>query len=117
MCTNLLCFALVCTQWHDWCALLCTDLHWCTRLQVPQYILEDSWAAGQNVRIVCTQPRRISAITVSERVAAERGEQSGDNGSSVGYQVRIPNKTATLVKEYGREYLPQIPLSPIYCPI
>ena len=37
---------------------------------------------------MCTQPRRISAITVSERVAAERGEQCGDAGGSVGYQVR-----------------------------
>ena len=30
------------------------------------------------VRIVCTQPRRIAAITVAQRVADERGEIFGD---------------------------------------
>ncbi len=35
--------------------------------------------------IVCTQPRRVAAISVAERVAAERGETIGD---TVGYQAR-----------------------------
>ena len=34
----------------------------------------------------CAQPRRISAISVAERVAAERGERVG---GSVGYQIRL----------------------------
>ncbi len=38
---------------------------------------------------MCTQPRRISAITVSERVAAERGEPLGD---AVGYTIRLESK-------------------------
>jgi HrpA-like RNA helicase len=42
---------------------------------------------GQRVRLVCTQPRRISAVSVAERVAAERGETVGQGDSSVGYQV------------------------------
>ena len=33
--------------------------------------------------IVCTQPRRVAAISVAERVATERAERLGD---SVGYQ-------------------------------
>jgi len=48
---------------------------------------------------------------------------SEENGSSVGYRVRVPDKTATLVKGYnvektacGREYTPQILLPSICCP-
>ncbi len=40
---------------------------------------------GSRVSIVCTQPRRVAAISVAERVAAERGETIGD---TVGYQAR-----------------------------
>ena len=42
-------------------------------------------ATGVPVSIICTQPRRISAISVAERVAAERGERVGD---TVGYAIR-----------------------------
>lgn len=58
--------------------------------QVPQYILEEAWAAGTGARIVCTQPRRISAISVAERVAAERGNQGV--GTDVGYAIRLESK-------------------------
>ncbi|KAJ0049657.1 hypothetical protein Pint_16939 [Pistacia integerrima] len=56
--------------------------------QLPQYILESEIEAarGAACSIICTQPRRISAIAVSERVAAERGEKIGE---SVGYKVRL----------------------------
>ncbi|XP_073159391.1 DExH-box ATP-dependent RNA helicase DExH3 [Henckelia pumila] len=56
--------------------------------QLPQYILESEIdaARGAACSIICTQPRRISAIAVSERVAAERGEKIGE---SVGYKVRL----------------------------
>ena len=54
--------------------------------QVPQYILEDTWAQGKGCRVVCTQPRRISAVSVADRVAAERGERVGAN---VGYAIRL----------------------------
>jgi ATP-dependent RNA helicase DHX36 len=56
--------------------------------QLPQYILESEIdaARGATCSIICTQPRRISAIAVSERVAAERGEKIGE---SVGYKVRL----------------------------
>jgi ssRNA-specific RNase YbeY (16S rRNA maturation enzyme) len=36
------------------------------------------------VEIICTQPRRLSAIGVAERVAEERAEKVGN---TVGYQV------------------------------
>ncbi|XP_043926451.1 ATP-dependent DNA/RNA helicase DHX36 [Protopterus annectens] len=58
--------------------------------QVTQFILDDyiERGVGSNCRIVCTQPRRISAISVAERVAAERAESCGD-GNSCGYQIRL----------------------------
>ncbi|XP_058120194.1 ATP-dependent DNA/RNA helicase DHX36 [Anopheles ziemanni] len=56
--------------------------------QVPQYILEQasSRRRGARCRILCTQPRRISAITLARRVAEERAERLG---RSVGYQIRL----------------------------
>ncbi|KAA6421632.1 MAG: putative ATP-dependent RNA helicase DHX57 [Trebouxia sp. A1-2] len=61
--------------------------------QVPQYILEDAIAAGSGAacNIICTQPRRISAVGVSTRVAQERGEGVG---SVVGYSVRLESRTS-----------------------
>ncbi|XP_062083856.1 DExH-box ATP-dependent RNA helicase DExH7, chloroplastic isoform X2 [Humulus lupulus] len=60
--------------------------------QVPQFILDDMINSGRggHCNIICTQPRRIAAISVAERVADERCESSpGSNGSLVGYQVRL----------------------------
>ncbi|KAF7232253.1 hypothetical protein EG68_11354, partial [Paragonimus skrjabini miyazakii] len=56
--------------------------------QVPQFLLESEVSRGNGsvTRIVVTQPRRISAISVAERVAAERGESIGN---SIGYQVQL----------------------------
>ncbi|CAL8471800.1 g11342 [Coccomyxa elongata] len=61
--------------------------------QLPQYILEqaveEGWGGACN--IVVTQPRRISAVGVATRVAAERGEPLGD---VVGYSVRLDSRTS-----------------------
>ncbi|ONM17402.1 DExH-box ATP-dependent RNA helicase DExH7, chloroplastic isoform X2 [Zea mays] len=60
--------------------------------QVPQFILDDMIESelGGSCNIVCTQPRRIAAISVAERVSDERCEPSpGSNDSLVGYQVRL----------------------------
>ncbi|BAD53353.1 putative DEIH-box RNA/DNA helicase [Oryza sativa Japonica Group] len=57
--------------------------------QVPQYILDHMWGKGESCKIVCTQPRRISAISVAERISAERGESVGD---TVGYKIRLESK-------------------------
>ena len=45
---------------------------------------------GKGCKVLCTQPRRISAITIAERVAAERGEKCGDN---VGYSIRLESRS------------------------
>ncbi|KAJ6851738.1 DExH-box ATP-dependent RNA helicase DExH6 [Iris pallida] len=57
--------------------------------QVPQYILDHMWSKGEICKIVCTQPRRISAISVAERISYERGEAAGD---TVGYKIRLESK-------------------------
>lgn len=51
--------------------------------QIPQFILESEIESvrGAACNIICTQPRRISAISVSERVAFERGENLGESVS------------------------------------
>ncbi|KAL6005151.1 hypothetical protein ACLOJK_005713 [Asimina triloba] len=48
--------------------------------QLPQYVLESEIESGRGAfcSIICTQPRRISAMAVSERVSAERGENLGE---------------------------------------
>ena len=60
--------------------------------QVPQYLIDHNWSLGKGAAVMCPQPRRISAITVSERIAAERGEQIGQ--ATVGYQIRLESKAA-----------------------
>ncbi|XP_059450268.1 DExH-box ATP-dependent RNA helicase DExH3 isoform X2 [Corylus avellana] len=56
--------------------------------QLPQYILESEIESGRGAfcSIICTQPRRISAMSVAERVSAEKGEPLGE---TVGYKVRL----------------------------
>lgn len=59
--------------------------------QLPQFVLEEEIEAGRGseCNIICTQPRRISAMSVAARVAAERGDALGQ---SVGYQIRLESK-------------------------
>ncbi|KFV58718.1 Putative ATP-dependent RNA helicase DHX57, partial [Gavia stellata] len=56
--------------------------------QIPQFILDASLQGSPSrvANIICTQPRRISAISVAERVAKERTERVG---LTVGYQIRL----------------------------
>ncbi|KGL77564.1 Putative ATP-dependent RNA helicase DHX57, partial [Tinamus guttatus] len=56
--------------------------------QIPQFILDASLQGSPDrvANIICTQPRRISAISVAERVAKERTERIG---ITVGYQIRL----------------------------
>jgi len=59
--------------------------------QVPQLMLENAIKAGKGgeCNVICTQPRRIAAISVAERVANERGERLQE---SIGYRVRFDSK-------------------------
>ncbi|KFK40919.1 hypothetical protein AALP_AA2G060200 [Arabis alpina] len=58
--------------------------------QVPQFILDDMIDSGHGgyCNIICTQPRRMAAISVAQRVADERCEAPpGIHDSLVGYQI------------------------------
>lgn len=59
--------------------------------QLPQCILEEEISSlrGADCNIICTQPRRISAISVAARISSERGESLGE---TVGYQIRLEAK-------------------------
>ncbi|CAL8099647.1 unnamed protein product [Orchesella dallaii] len=59
--------------------------------QVPQFILDDSVLNQQSCRIVVTQPRRIAAISVANRVGAER---HWGVGGLVGYQVGMDKRVS-----------------------
>ncbi|XP_063818252.1 ATP-dependent RNA helicase DHX29 isoform X2 [Pseudophryne corroboree] len=66
--------------------------------QVPQFLLEDlllnKWESGK-CNIVCTQPRRISAMSLATRVCEEMGSDSGPGGKNClcGYQIRLESRT------------------------
>ena len=70
--------------------------------QVPQILLEDAISKGKGAscNVVCTQPRRIAAVSVAKRVAVERAETLQN---TVGYHVRFDPK------------LPQLGGSVTYC--
>ena len=53
--------------------------------------LNDRNLGGESY-IICTQPRRIAAITVAERVAYERQETVG---KTIGYSVRLNSKVSS----------------------
>ncbi|KAM7349281.1 putative ATP-dependent RNA helicase DHX57 [Cochliomyia hominivorax] len=72
--------------------------------QVPQFILDnwffkssqlDNSQKMPHVEVICTQPRRLSAIGVAERVADERAERIGQ---TVGYQIRLENKISSATR-------------------
>ena len=52
--------------------------------QVPQFILDSGLLPEESPLVLCTQPRRIAAMSVAERIAQERGQALGQE---VGYQV------------------------------
>lgn len=55
--------------------------------QVPQFILDEALMQKEfSVNIICTQPRRISAMAVAQRVADERCEKLG---KCIGYKIRL----------------------------
>ncbi|KAF9103570.1 ATP-dependent RNA helicase dhx29 [Mortierella sp. GBA35] len=67
--------------------------------QVPQYLTEYMLEAGlgDQCDIVCTQPRRISAISIANRVSEELGDarnSAGKPNTLVGYQIRLESRVA-----------------------
>ena len=58
--------------------------------QVPQLILDAriEAGAGGSCSIICTQPRRVAAMGLAERVAQERCEHPGQPAALTAHQVR-----------------------------
>jgi ATP-dependent RNA helicase DHX29 len=62
--------------------------------QLPAYIVESKLSQGIHCKVLVTEPRRISAISLAERVSAELGEPRhsvGKGDSLVGSAVRLEN--------------------------
>jgi ATP-dependent RNA helicase DHX29 len=65
--------------------------------QVPSFLLEHQLAQGLPCKVYCTEPRRISAISLARRVSEELGEGRNDLGTSrslVGYSIRLEANTS-----------------------
>ena len=63
--------------------------------QIPQYMWEAGFAKEEGVRIGCTQPRRVAAMSVATRVADEVGCKLGNE---VGYSIRFEDRTSDKTK-------------------
>ena len=70
--------------------------------QVPAFILEEQLAKGNNnCKVYCTEPRRISAVSLARRVSEELGAFANDVGSPrspVGYAVRLDSRIVSSTK-------------------
>uniref|UniRef100_A0A667X600 Pre-mRNA-splicing factor ATP-dependent RNA helicase DHX16 n=1 Tax=Myripristis murdjan TaxID=586833 RepID=A0A667X600_9TELE len=58
--------------------------------QIPQYLMEDGYTKG-GMKIGCTQPRRVAAMSVAARVSEEVGVKLGNE---VGYSIRFEDCTS-----------------------
>jgi ATP-dependent RNA helicase DHX29 len=76
--------------------IICGDTGCGKSTQIPSFVLEHELSQGKPCKVYCTQPRRISAISLAQRVSEELGEAPGDLGTSrslVGYAIRLESKT------------------------
>lgn len=64
--------------------------------QIPQYLHEAGYT-NNGMKIGCTQPRRVAAMSVASRVSEEMGVKTGNE---VGYAIRFEDNTSdkTIVK-------------------
>jgi ATP-dependent RNA helicase DHX29 len=77
--------------------ILCGETGCGKSTQLPAFILEHELSQGRSCKIYCTEPRRISAISLAQRVSEEMGERKGDvgtNRSLVGYAIRLESHTS-----------------------
>ncbi|GAB1191349.1 P-loop containing nucleoside triphosphate hydrolase protein [Aspergillus pseudonomiae] len=59
--------------------------------QIPQFVLFDDQPQSQRKMVACTQPRRVAAMSVAQRVAAELDVKLGEE---VGYSIRFEDMTS-----------------------
>lgn len=60
--------------------------------QIPQFVLFDDLPQTQRKMVACTQPRRVAAMSVAQRVAEEMDVRLGEE---VGYSIRFEDKTSS----------------------
>lgn len=60
--------------------------------QIPQFVLFDDLPHFNNKLVACTQPRRVAAMSVAQRVANEMDVKLGEE---VGYNIRFENVTSS----------------------
>ena len=70
--------------------IVCGDTGSGKTTQIPKMAMELGRGAGGRL-IACTQPRRLAAVTVAERVAKELGESAG---GTIGYQHRFAKEVS-----------------------
>ncbi len=81
--------------------ILCGETGCGKSTQVPSYLLEHELSRGRPCKIYCTEPRRISAISLAHRVSEELGERRSDlgtNRSMVGYAIRLESRVSPQTK-------------------
>ena len=59
--------------------------------QIPQFVLFDDQPQRHGKQIACTQPRRVAAMSVAQRVSEEMDVELGEE---VGYSIRFEDKTS-----------------------
>ena len=59
--------------------------------QIPQFVLFDDLPQSRNKIVACTQPRRVAAMSVAQRVAQEMDVKLGEE---VGYSIRFEDMTS-----------------------
>ncbi|KAH0173909.1 ATP-dependent RNA helicase A, partial [Aureobasidium melanogenum] len=77
--------------------ILCGETGCGKSTQMPAFILEHELSLGRPCKIYCTEPRRISAISLAQRVSEEMGEDKkavGTARSLVGYAIRLESMTS-----------------------
>ena len=81
--------------------ILCAETGAGKSTQVPAFVLEHEMRSGRDCRILVTQPRRISAISLAKRASEELGEVRNDIGthrSLVGYAIRLESKVTSATR-------------------
>ncbi|GME83003.1 unnamed protein product [[Candida] boidinii] len=76
---------------HNDCVIICGETGSGKTTQVPQFLFESGYGSANSETpglIGVTQPRRVAAVSMAERV----GKELGNHGNKVGYQIRFDTK-------------------------
>ena len=86
---------------HNPVSIICAETGAGKSSGIPVLLLEQELGGGRDCRILVTQPRRISAVTLARRVSQELGENRNDIGTTrslVGYAIRLESKTSNATR-------------------